>query len=336
MAEAPAESTSPGPGDGVGSGDGAEGGPSPAKWEKVLWKRQPFPDNYTDDTFLQHLVVNAELPPRRYWPLVVASAAVTQQACCCVAAGLVPLHLHAGRLGAGQVLAAAGGLLAAGYAACAVLGGQLLGGSVARGIRQCVLLVGGVWGLSPLLRSLAGTVSTDSVVALAVAGLLLHLGLHDYGFVNVLTDRMSGALSLGSGVMAAVLLAGRMRREADVFAVVLLSLELFLLSPFARRHVARACPTAHLALTAAMVGGAAWLLALASPAAAAAFLAAVAALTFVAPAALVRAHRFKARISGPWDEAAPHFPRELLLLPRAGRGQGAVVVVEGEGAGEEG
>lgn len=25
-------------------------------WEKVLWKRQPYPDNYTDDSFLQQLV----------------------------------------------------------------------------------------------------------------------------------------------------------------------------------------------------------------------------------------------------------------------------------------
>jgi hypothetical protein len=32
------------------------GGGLPVKWEKVLWKRQPFPDNYTDKTFLQELV----------------------------------------------------------------------------------------------------------------------------------------------------------------------------------------------------------------------------------------------------------------------------------------
>ncbi len=28
----------------------------PPKWEKVLWKEQPYPDNYTDATFLQELV----------------------------------------------------------------------------------------------------------------------------------------------------------------------------------------------------------------------------------------------------------------------------------------
>jgi hypothetical protein len=25
-------------------------------WQKVLWKRQQYPDNYTDDTFLKELV----------------------------------------------------------------------------------------------------------------------------------------------------------------------------------------------------------------------------------------------------------------------------------------
>ncbi len=46
--------------------------------------------------------------------------------------------------------------------------------------RQGGLLVGGIYLLSPLLRTLAATVSTDSVVALTVAALLVHLFLHDY------------------------------------------------------------------------------------------------------------------------------------------------------------
>lgn len=66
-----------------------------------------------------------------------------------------------------------------------MLGGHLLGGSLLRGLRQGVLLVGGVYCLSPLLRTLAATVATDSVVALTVVALLLHLALHDYRCVHV-------------------------------------------------------------------------------------------------------------------------------------------------------
>ncbi|EFJ51854.1 hypothetical protein VOLCADRAFT_87448 [Volvox carteri f. nagariensis] len=292
-------------------------------WKKTLWKRQNCQDNYTDRTFLQHLVINASVPPRSYWPVALASTAVTQQLSCVVAAAAVPLHLHAGRLGVGTVLLTCGLLLALGYGTCALLGGQLLGGSVARGVRQCLLLVGGVYGLAPLLRSLAATTSTDSIVALAVAGGALHLALYDYAFITpsglVPHDpdiKLTGALSLSCAVMSAVLLASRMRSELEVFAQVLLSLELFLLSPYVRRHVKRHSLGAHLGLTAAMVAGTAGLLLPASPTAAAIYGAAVVVVTFAVPASMVRAHKFKAKISGPWDEAAPYIPRELVLQPR--------------------
>ncbi len=51
-----------------------------------------------------------------------------------------------------------------------------------RGLRQGALLVGGVYFLSPLLKTLAATVSTDSVIALAVSAIIAHLFLHDYGY----------------------------------------------------------------------------------------------------------------------------------------------------------
>lgn len=43
----------------VGNGSHSE---TPPRWEKVLWKKQPYPDNYTDASFLQQLV---RLPPDR-------------------------------------------------------------------------------------------------------------------------------------------------------------------------------------------------------------------------------------------------------------------------------
>ncbi len=60
-------------------------------------------------------VVNAEVPQRRYWPVVLASAAVTQQLSCVAAAAVaVPLLVVWGRLGWREVLGACAALLALG------------------------------------------------------------------------------------------------------------------------------------------------------------------------------------------------------------------------------
>jgi hypothetical protein len=98
---------------------------APTAWQKVLWKKQPFADNYTDSSFLQHLVrdihvqatgvlhqspnhpnplrnwfllqvVNADVPERDLWTVVLGSAAVSQQLATVVAAVSVPVHLRMG------------------------------------------------------------------------------------------------------------------------------------------------------------------------------------------------------------------------------------------------
>ena len=105
---------------------------------------QARPDNYTDASFLEALVVNAGVErQRRYWPIVLGACAVSQQISTVAAASLaVPAHLRRGSLTVGALLAADAALLASGYLLCALLGGHLLGGSIRRGLRQCALLVG--------------------------------------------------------------------------------------------------------------------------------------------------------------------------------------------------
>lgn len=48
------------------------------RWLKALYKRQPFPDNHVDGTFLASLVTNANIQHYEYWPMVRSTAAVTQ------------------------------------------------------------------------------------------------------------------------------------------------------------------------------------------------------------------------------------------------------------------
>ncbi|KAL6753573.1 phosphatidylinositol N-acetylglucosaminyltransferase subunit C [Haematococcus lacustris] len=284
-------------------------------WEKVLWKQQPFPDSYTPPSFLVELVVNAAVPRRQYWPVVLSSCAITQQLAVMVASCAVAAQLKAGILDATHLLLTCTLLMTAGYITCAALGGHLLGGSLVRGARQGALLVGGVACLSPMLRTLAATIATDSIIALSVALMTAHLFLHDYNFVNSVTDRLSGALALAAAVLASVLLSSTMPSELHVFAQVLFSLLSFMLSPFVRRYIRAASASCHVVTTAGLVCAAAWLLVPLSLSASSLFMACVFVLTFVCPALLVSIHKYKAKINGPWDEAVPHIPRHLHLPP---------------------
>ncbi|KAE9974708.1 hypothetical protein BLS_002953 [Venturia inaequalis] len=51
-------------------------------WRKLLWVRQSYPDNYTDeDTFLDHLQRNPRLQPYEFWRLVADSTVIVQHVC---------------------------------------------------------------------------------------------------------------------------------------------------------------------------------------------------------------------------------------------------------------
>ncbi|KAL1738292.1 phosphatidylinositol N-acetylglucosaminyltransferase subunit C [Schizophyllum fasciatum] len=48
-------------------------------WEKVLWKQQPYPDNYIPEgLFLSSLRKNPNFRPYNYWQVVFLSFAITQ------------------------------------------------------------------------------------------------------------------------------------------------------------------------------------------------------------------------------------------------------------------
>ncbi|KAF2877039.1 phosphatidylinositol N-acetylglucosaminyltransferase subunit C [Massariosphaeria phaeospora] len=59
-------------------------------YKKLLWFKQPFPDNYTDEkTFLDHLQRNPRLQPYEFWSLMTDSTVIVQHVasvaifCCC-------------------------------------------------------------------------------------------------------------------------------------------------------------------------------------------------------------------------------------------------------------
>lgn len=51
-------------------------------WKKILWVKQSYPDNYTDqNTFLDSMQRNPRLQPYEFWPLVADTTVIVQQVC---------------------------------------------------------------------------------------------------------------------------------------------------------------------------------------------------------------------------------------------------------------
>ena len=63
-------------------------------YNRQLWLEQAFPDNYTDDTFLQSLKISVHTSARSYWQVVREASAVTQQMDIVVSVAAVSVHLY--------------------------------------------------------------------------------------------------------------------------------------------------------------------------------------------------------------------------------------------------
>jgi hypothetical protein len=97
-----------------------------------------------------------------------------------------------------------------------VYAGRQLGGTFLRAVRQCTLLLLGVFFLSPLYSTLTKAISDDTIIAASVWLLLAHLYMHDYFFETSVADKLSGSLSLACAVAASLLLASRLAQPDKV------------------------------------------------------------------------------------------------------------------------
>ena len=286
----------------------------PPRPRPVPSRRQPFPDNHTDDSFLERLVLNGRITPRRLSRVVLDATAVSQQLAVVALKATSVAHLLSGRLRPDHLILADAALLALGVLVIAAIHGPLPAARQSLRVGPPMLL--GLVALTPLFRTMTAAISDDTAVASAACSFFLHLLTYDYAFLNSYTARLASPVSLGAAVFAALLLASRLSDPEAVFGDVLLAVALFVLFPFLRRDVREASVAAHVALTVASHAAALGALA-ALPegggrtALVWGYVAGVGGVVVACPAWLVRMMRFKRQINGPWDEAKPH--PELLV-----------------------
>jgi hypothetical protein len=170
---------------------------------------QPVPDNYTDETtFLDHLQRNPRLQPYEFWSLMADGTVIVQHLasvvifCCCFVAiihGRVSPIAVVGWASVctvlawflwdhwmGQELEAVAGLPSA-----AALGSNKASskGSAALSLRNqqrvataksAMLIYAALLGLSPILKSLTRSTTSDSIWALSTWLLMMNIAFFDY------------------------------------------------------------------------------------------------------------------------------------------------------------
>ncbi|XP_019714987.1 phosphatidylinositol N-acetylglucosaminyltransferase subunit C [Hippocampus comes] len=282
---------------------GPDDGPGAAvAWRKVLWERQPYPDNYVDQRFLEELRRNEGLRQYRYWAVVREAGLVGQQLSCVAIFITLWLYMEQGLLSPGTLLLISLASSLLGYGLYQALASQaepvLQPRTCWADLQSVTIFLSFIFGFSPVLKTLTESVSTDTVYAMSAVMLLAHLVSFPYTHTSP-----PGSLSLNAALFASVCLASRLPGALHTFTMLSCALMVFALWPCLLRRVKNGAPHHFAAVCvgvcAAGVGG----LASRWPGGAVILALALATVILLCPWLLVQLQRHKDNIHGPWDEA---------------------------------
>ncbi|OBT90309.1 hypothetical protein VE02_03339 [Pseudogymnoascus sp. 03VT05] len=177
--------------------------------------------------------------------------------------------------------------------------------------KSAVLIYCALLGLSPILKSLTRSTSSDSIWALSTWLMIINVFFFDYG--GNVGVKFQASLSTNAALMASTVLASRLPSTQHVFSLTLFSIEVFGLFPVFRRHLRHVSWRWHVVLTALLVMGAGGGVGMVVTRGG--WKAAVVGMTLgnlIAGLAmggcswwLIGLQRYKNEIHGPWDPARP-------------------------------
>ncbi|KAG2366549.1 phosphatidylinositol N-acetylglucosaminyltransferase [Suillus spraguei] len=279
-------------------------------WDKVLWERQPFPDNYIHPhSFLSSLRRNPNFKPYTYWPLVLLCCAITQHLATIFTFLAVFVRLKERWLDARVLLWVSIVSFFGGYALYEILSYSNPGrGAFTRSntIKSSLLVFLALMGLSPVLRTLTAATSSDSIWALSACLFLLNALLADYSSMKpVPQERLTSVLSMNAAISSSVVLASRLPDDLAVFALVLFAVQSFALFPILRHQLQVTPQIAQILFTLTLCVLSFALTIPLSVSVAYIYAGISITVTFVAPGVLIWAQKFKNEIRGPWDVAVP-------------------------------
>ncbi|XP_065918358.1 phosphatidylinositol N-acetylglucosaminyltransferase subunit C-like [Dysidea avara] len=273
-------------------------------WKKVLYYDQGYPDNYIEpELFLADLKKNLHTKPYRYFFVVQESGALVQQLSCVCCFICVFVWLQQEWLSPVVLMCCSFLLTLSSFLLVEVsTSNGLFSLSKTGNIQQFAMVIFFLCLLSPIMRTLTESISTDTIWAMSFGMMLVHLAFHNYG-VPQAGAKVSDSVSLNAAVFAAVCLASRLTTSLDTFSLLSCAIEMFVFFPHFRRTIKEASPKFAVCMTALWVAASISLLITISSIALTFYLLTTMMITFVCPLWVIKLQHLKNNIYGPWDEA---------------------------------
>ena len=120
--------------------------------------------------------------------------------------------------------------------------------------KSALLIYGALLGLSPILKSLTESTTSDSIWAMTTWLMAINVFFFDYG--GGVGAKFPASLSTNAALMASTVLASRLANTTHVFSLTLFSIEVFGLFPVFRRHLRHRSWHLHVLLTFLLIVGA--------------------------------------------------------------------------------
>ncbi|CAN1750421.1 Phosphatidylinositol N-acetylglucosaminyltransferase subunit C [Linum perenne] len=298
-----------------GSTDMDEGicsSPPLGKWRKVAYGgMQPgFDDNHTDESFLEDMVMNANVVKRDIMKVMLDSVSISQYLCIVSLVVLVWTYTLQSTLDEHSVLLLDAALLGSGFLVLLLTKEMFSLTLFYHYLLNIGFFTTGLYVLSPIYNTLTRSISSDTIWAVTVSLIVLHLFLHDYSGCPVgapgalkKTPSLVSCVSLNASVVASVFIASRLPSRLHVFAVMLFSMQVFLFAPFITYCIKKRSFALHLVFSFGLMAMTLGFVFTLDKLLFAVLFGLLVFVSVVCPYWLIRIQEYKFEINGPWDEA---------------------------------
>ena len=273
--------------------------PRQRTWKKNLYENTDYPDNYTDKTFLEELKKNVHITEISPLTAVLGAGLVTQEMCIVVFFVIVYVYLYNGWTEPETVFVQSSLVAAVGYLTYRILlTNKNYYDVMVKDLRTVLIFVVFGYVLSPILKTLTDTISTDTIYAMTTFMMIIHLIFFDYGVSAAI---VSSSLSLSAAIFGSVCLASRLASPFHAFVLLSNAVECFVLLP-----ILLSKGRGSVIVLAAMITVAIFALWTVSLIMMFLFVCVTLFVTVLCPFWFLRWQNYKDNIYGPWDEAVVH------------------------------